>query len=98
METRIKELLDKLNIGNEELTEEGKYYVITLPDYDEFVKVYNKLENSLHIFKNSLASFAEEDDVHVQYETEDGIVLELVAILSEDNYTLNFSDDEEKDN
>ena len=96
MEKQIQEILDKLNIEYP-FEEKGEYYVITLESYDDFVKVYNKLEKSLDLFKNSLASFFTEDESHMQYENDDGIIFELVGILDEDDYTLNISKDEEED-
>lgn len=99
METKIQELLGKLNIEDTELTKDDKYFVINLEDYDDFVKVYNKLEKSLDVFKNSLASFTNEEDAHVQYETDDGIILELVGVFDDDDYTLNISvEEDEEDN
>lgn len=96
MEKQIQELLDKLNI-NEPFEEQGEYYVITLDSYDDFVRTYNKLEKSLDVFKNSLASFFTGEDSHMQYETDDGLILELVGVLDEDDYTLNISKDKEED-
>ena len=91
MEKQIIELLNKLNIESSSIEEDGEYYVIKLDSYDEFIKTYNKLEKSLEVFKNSLLSFITDGDSHIQYETDSGILLELVAILDEDNYTLNIS-------
>ena len=52
MEQKIKYLLDDLGIEdtNGEIIDD--YYVITIPDYNEFNSVYNKLEKSLKITKN----------------------------------------------
>lgn len=98
MENQIKELLGKLNIDLP-VEEKGRYWVVKLDSYEDFVKVYNKLENSLAVFKNSLLSFMTEEDSHVQYETDDGILVELVAIFDENDYSINISKDkDDKDN
>ena len=95
METKIKGILKKVNI-NTDIEKDGDYYVGYLESYEDFVNTYNKLERSLDIFKNSLASFMTEDESHIQYETDDGIIIELVAIFDDDEYTINIS--KEKDN
>lgn len=91
MEQKIKYLLDDLGIEdtNGEIIDD--YYVITIPDYNEFNAVYNKLEKSLKITKNSYASFLNEEEAHIQYES-DELIIELIAILDEDNYTLNITE------
>ena len=94
MEKKIQDLLKKLNIDLE-YKKDGNYFVIYVESYDDFLRLYNKLENSLEVFKNSLSSFMAEEDCHIQYETDDGIILELVGILDEDNYTLNISIEED---
>lgn len=95
METKIKDILKKVNIDTD-IEEDGDYYVGYLESYEDFVNTYNKLERSLDIFKNSLASFMTEEESHIQYETEDGIIIELVALFDEDDYSINISED--KDN
>lgn len=94
MEKQIKELLEKLNI-NFPVEEKGRYWVATLDSYDDFVRTYNKLENSLVVFKNSLLSFMTETEGHIQYETDDAFLVELVAVFDEDDYTLNISKDKD---
>lgn len=94
MEKQIQEILEKVNI-DVELEKEKDYYVGHLESYEDFVDAYNKLERSLDVFKNSLASFMTEEDSHIQYETEDGLLVELVAIFDEDDYTINVSKDED---
>lgn len=94
MEKQIQEILEKVNI-DVELEKDKDYYVGHLESYEDFVDAYNKLERSLDVFKNSLASFMTEDDSHIQYETEDGLLIELVAIFDEDDYTINVSKDED---
>lgn len=94
MEKQIQEILEKVNI-DVELEKEKDYYVGHLESYEDFVDAYNKLERSLDVFKNSLASFMTEEDSHIQYETEDGLLIELVAIFDEDDYTINVSKDED---
>ena len=94
MEKQIQEILEKVNI-DVELDKEKDYYVGHLESYEDFVDAYNKLERSLDVFKNSLASFMTEDDSHIQYVTDDGILVELVAIFDDDDYTINFSKDED---
>lgn len=94
MEKQVEKLLEKLNI-NYPVEQRGKYWVVTLDSYEDFVKTYNKLEKSLVVFKNSLLSFMTEEESHIQYETDDGLILELVAIFDEDDYTLNISKEED---
>lgn len=94
METKIKEILKKVNI-NTDIEKDGDYYVGYLESYEDFVNTYNKLERSLDIFKNSLASFMTEDESHIQYETDDGIIIELVALFDDDEYTINISKEED---
>lgn len=94
MEKQIKELLDKLNI-EEQPEQQDEYQVIYFDSFESFLKVYNKLEKSLDVFKNSLSSFFNGDECHLQYETDEGLLLELVGILDEDDYTLNISIEEE---
>lgn len=94
MEKQIQEILEKVNI-DVDLEEEKDYYVGHLESYEDFVNTYNKLERSLDVFKNSLASFMTEEDSHIQYETEDGLLIELVAVFDEDDYTINISQDED---
>jgi len=96
MEKQVQELLKKLNIDYP-VEKQGEYWVATLDTYEDFVSIYNKLEKSLDVFKNSHASFFNEEDGHIQYETDDGFILELVAVLDEDDYTLNIYNDEEED-
>lgn len=95
METKIKDILNKINI-NIPIEEDGDYYVGYIDSYEDFVNTYNKLERSLDVFKNSLASFMTEEESHIQYETDDGIIIELIALFDEDEYTINISID--KDN
>ncbi len=95
MEKQIKELLNKLNIDLP-FEKDNKYYVVKIDSYDDFIKIYNKFEKSLEVFKNSLASFLTEEDCHVQYETDSGFIFELVGIFDDDDYTINISKD--KDN
>ena len=94
MEKQIQEILEKVNIDIS-LSKEKYYYVGHLESYEDFVDAYNKLERSLDVFKNSLASFMNEDESHVQFETDDGLLIELVAILDEDDYTINITKDED---
>ena len=53
--------------------------------------LFKKLEKSLKITKNSYASFLNEEEAHIQYES-DELLIELIAILDEDNYTLNITE------
>lgn len=94
MEEKIKELLDKINI-DVELEKDSDYFVGYLESYEDFVNTYNKLERSLDVFKNSLASFMTEEDSHIQYETDDGFIIEVVAIFDSDNYSINISKDKD---
>ena len=94
MEKQVEKLLEKLNIKNP-VEQRGKYWVVTLDSYEDFVKTYNKLEKSLVVFKNSLLSFITESEGHLQYETDDGLIVEVVALFDDDDYTINISKDED---
>ena len=91
MEEKIKYLLKDLRIDDTGGEIIDNYYVITIPDYNEFNRVYNKLEKSLKITKDSNESFLNEQEAHIQYESDD-LLIELIAILDEDNYTLNITE------
>lgn len=94
MEKQVEQLLKKLNI-KEPYEKQDNYYVVRYDSYEDFIRLYNKLEKSLVVFKNSLLSFVTEEEGHIQYETDDGLILELVAIFDEDDYTLNISKEED---
>ena len=94
MEQQIQEILEKVNIDIN-LEKEKDYYVGHLDSYDDFIDAYNKLERSLDLFKNSLASFMTEEESHVQFETDDGLLIELVGLFDEDDYTINITKDED---
>ena len=36
-----------------------------------------------------------ETDSHIQYETDEGIIIELIGIFDEDNYSINISKEED---
>lgn len=94
MEQHIQEILEKVNI-NINLEKEKDYYVGHLDSYDDFIDAYNKLERSLDLFKNSLASFMTEEESHVQFETDDGLLIELVGLFDDDDYTINITKDDD---
>lgn len=84
----IKQFLVDLSLPLKgEYNKEG-YYVIELNDYEEFNRVYSKLERDLKVERDSEHSFLNIDEAHVQY-TKDNLVIELIALLDENDYTLN---------
>lgn len=84
---KISQLLFDLNIKKEgEIVDD--YYVIKLDNYNEFNQVYNKLEKSLELERDSNNSKVDEDSAHVEYFNDD-LTVELIAIFDEDEYTLN---------
>ena len=82
----MEELLKKLNISKE-----GKYvgdvYTISMESYDEFSAIYNILEQSDDITKDSDESAFNMDEAHVVYNTDD-YEINLNGDLIDDVYKL----------
>lgn len=94
----MDKLLKELKVVQEGEMIDG-VYVVTLNDYDEFSSMYNRLESSVSLSKDSTQSSMDEEDAHILFDNEDYIV-ELIALFEEDDYTLNITSlkEEEKTN
>lgn len=90
----MEELLRKLNI-NKRGELKGNIYTITIDSYDEFSMIYNKLEQSEDISKNSSESYFNMDDAHVIYMSDKYDVI-LNGDLSSDIYILTIEEVKEK--
>ena len=90
----MEELLRKLNI-NKRGELKGNIYTITIDSYDEFSMIYNKLEQSEDISKNSGESYFNMDDAHVIYMSDKYDVI-LNGDLSSDIYMLTIEEVKEK--
>lgn len=92
----MEELLRKLNL-NLRGEIEGGIYTITISSYDEFSSLYNKLEQSEDISKDSNESYFNMDEAHVIY-LADEYDLILNADLSSDIYKLTIEEVKEEEN
>lgn len=90
----MEELLRKLNI-NKRGELKGNIYTITIDSYDEFSMIYNKLEQSEEISKNSDESYFNMDDAHIIYMSDKYDVI-LNGDLSSDIYILTIEEVKEK--
>ncbi len=81
----MEELLKELSIQDIG-TKVGEIYTITIDSYDEFSALYNKLEQSEVINKDSDESFFNLDEAHVVYLNDD-FEVNLNADLNNDKYT-----------
>lgn len=90
MSDTILELLETLLLSEEDIEEEQRdgYYVIELYDYDTFNSVYNKLEANVDAERDSDNSTLDIENIHITYIYKD-ILVELLGLLDEDDYTLN---------
>ena len=88
MDKRITDLLDLLGIPNIESEKIDDYQVFHLEDYDLFNQIYNKLERNIEVERDSDSSSLNEEDTHITYIYKD-LLIELVGIFDEDDYTLN---------
>ena len=66
----MENLIKKLNLENM-LEEDDKGYHYEFDDYDTFTTMYNKLENTRSITKNSPQSYLNENEGHVELDGED---------------------------
>ena len=81
----MEELLKELSIQDIG-TKVGEIYTITIDSYDEFSALYNKLEQSEVVNKDSDESFFNLDEAHVVYLNDD-FEVNLNADLNNDKYT-----------
>ena len=82
----MEELLKQLSI--EDTGEiKGGVYTIDINSYDEFSAIYNKLEQSEVITKNSDESYFNMDEAHIVYTT-DKFVVNLNGDLTADEYQI----------
>lgn len=81
----MKKLIDVLNI--EMQIDINNNYHAQFNDYDEFTEIYNKLEKSNLITKNSPQSYLNEHDCHVEFDGDDYYVY-LEGDFNIDEYTL----------
>lgn len=82
----MEELLNKLSI-----TPSGEYiednYTISIESYDEFSAIYNKLEQSELLTKDSDESSFNMDEAHIVY-VADNYILNLNGDLNADEYQM----------
>lgn len=65
----MENLIKKLNL-EDVLEEDDKGYHYEFDDYDTFTTMYNKLENTRSITKNSPQSYLNENEGHVEFDGE----------------------------
>lgn len=92
--TNLEEVLEILGFGNQDGEFVDNYFVIDLLDYDEFNNIYNELEKNINMERDSDSSSLDAEDAHVTYVYKN-MLLELVAIFDDDEYTLNIFEGEE---
>ena len=90
----MEELLKQLSIENTG-SMQGGVYTIRIDTYDEFSALYNKLEQSEVIQKDSDQSTFNMDEAHVVY-LSDECELNLDGDLTDDVYALIITDIEEE--
>ena len=90
----MEEFLKELHINSVGKFIENKY-VIEINTYDEFSALYNKLEQSEKITKDSDESSFNMDNAHVVYFADDYEII-LNGDLSNDVYQLSISETEVK--
>lgn len=92
----MEELLKKLNIELDKASDSDTY-IIT--NYDEFSYIYNELDKSDLVSRDSDESFFNLDEAHVVFYNEDYDII-MDADLNEDIYSLKITENnnsEEKD-
>ena len=99
MESTIIELLENVGVDPDSGEEKEGYQVFNLYDYDYFNEVYNHLEKNLEAERDSDNSSLDMDTAHITYLYKN-LLVELVAIFDDDDYSLNIyeekTDSEEK--
>ena len=83
----LETLISKLPIQGEITV--GEDY--TFDDYTEFVKLYNFLDNSTAVSKNSPQSYLTENDCHVEFDGDDFFVI-IEGDFDKDNYVLKITE------
>lgn len=82
----MEKLLKKLGIGDLVTKIDGGYEY-SFEDYDTFTDIYNNLESTTIITKNSPQSYLNEDSCHVEFDGDDYFVY-LDGDFNEDTYVL----------
>ena len=86
--TALETLLSKLPV-EDSITINEEY---TFDDYVLFVKLYNFLDSSTLVSKNSPQSYLTENDCHVEFDGDDFIVI-IDGNFENDNYVLKITED-----
>lgn len=81
----IDELIKLLNVDLQIDMDDN--YNLEFEDYDEFTEIYNKLEKTNIITKNSPQSYLNENKCHVEFDGDDFYVY-LDGDFNVDNYKL----------
>ena len=89
----IIKLLENVGVDPDSCEEIDGYKIFDLYDYDNFNEVYNNLERMLDVEKDSDNSSLDIENAHIVYIYKDMLV-ELVAIFDDDNYSLNIFEGE----
>jgi hypothetical protein len=83
----LETLLSKLPLQGEVIV--GEDYIFD--DYTEFVKLYNFLDNSTIVSKNSPQSYLTENDCHLEFDGDDFIVI-VEGDFDKDNYVIKITE------
>ena len=83
----LETLLSKLPLQGEVTV--GEDYIFD--DYTEFVKLYNFLDNSTIVSKNSPQSYLTESDCHLEFDGDDFIVI-VEGDFDKDNYVIKITE------
>ena len=94
MSDTIIEILENIGVDPDSGEEKEDYLVFELYDYDYFNEVYNNLERHPEVDRDSDNSTLDIEYAHITYVYKN-LLLELVAILDEDDYTLNIFEGED---
>lgn len=92
----IIELLETVGVDPDSGYEDGQYIVFDLYDYDYFNEVYTKLEKNIEVERDSDSSHLDIEYTHITYLYKD-MLIELVGLFDEDEYTLNICEDGENE-
>ena len=91
---KVIELLETVGVDPDSGYEDDQYLVFDLYDYDYFNEVYTKLEQNIEVERDSDSSHLDTEYAHITYFYKDMLV-ELVGLFDEDEYTLNICDNGE---
>lgn len=94
MDENIIEILENIGVDPDSGQEIDEYLVFDLYDYDYFNEVYNALEQHIETDRDSDNSSLDEEKAHIVYVYKN-LLLELVALFDEDEYTLNIFEGED---